>query len=537
MERTSLRYQNGYPHNVCKWISGFTIAGLACVASAQDGFPAPTPHSQQAYHPEAAFTSRWTRADARQIEAMSDPTVAPGQNSMPPWLTMPDIRADFPQTDPNVWVWDTWPLADMKADQISFNGWEVIFTLTADPNAGYLFDDRHTNARIGYFYRRAGIPAWLRPANGGWTYGGHLFPDGSSVQIFGDTPLTQNAEWSGSARLINNQGGVSLYYTAMAFNRTPDGQDITPAVAIIARTDGRLHSNGQRVWFSGFDQHRALLQPDGVYYQTGAQNPFYNFRDPFPFTDPAHPGKVYMVFEGNTAVTRGARACTEADLGYAADDPYREDLEQVMDSGATFQMANVGLAVATNAALTQWKFLPPILSANCVTDQTERPQIYLKNGKYYLFTITHRSTYAAGVDGPDGVMGFVGNGIRSDFLPLNGGSGLVLGNPTDLNGPIGAPFALDPAQNPRAFQSYSHYVMPHGLVTSFIDAIGPRRGGAEAPTVRIWINPTTTALDQHYGREGLGGYGDLPANRHVLWGISIGPFDATAPVDSLAAAD
>ena len=48
---------------------------------------------------------------------------------------------------------------------------------------------------------------------------------------------------------------------------------------------------------------------------------------------------------------------------------------------------------------------------------------------------------AAGVDGPDGVYGFVGNGIRSDFLPLNGGSGLVLGNPTDFSAPAGAVFA------------------------------------------------------------------------------------------------
>lgn len=35
----------------------------------------------------------------------------------------------------------------------------------------------------------------------------------------------------------------------------------------------------------------------------------------------------------------------------------------------------------------------------------------------------------------------VGNGMRSDFPPMNGNSGLVPGNPADLNGPAGAPFA------------------------------------------------------------------------------------------------
>jgi levansucrase len=486
----------------------------AVIASAQTA-PQPTPHTQAAYAPTADFTARWTRADARQIKAMSDPAVQVGQNSLPNWLIMPNIPANFPDTNPNVWVWDTWPLADVNADQYSFHGWEVIFSLTADRHAGYTFDDRHTHARIGFFYRKAGLASWQRPPDGGWIFGGYAFPDGASDKVFGNATHTANAEWSGSARLINRQGKVSMYYTALAFNRDANGQDITPAIAIITRADGRIHADKRGVWFTGFKKHSALLQPDGVLYQNGAQNPYYNFRDPFVFVDPMHPSQTYMVFEGNTAGQRGARSCTEQDLGYAANDPAKEDLNAVMDSGAVYQKANVGLAVATNRQLTQWKFLTPILSANCVDDQTERPQIYIKDGKYYLFTITHRSTYAAGVDGPDGVMGFVGKGIRSDFLPMNAGSGLVLGNPTDLNEPVGAPFALDPNQNPRTFQSYSHYVMPGGLVESFIDAIGTRRGGSLAPTVKLNIASDTTAVDLEYGFGGLGGYGDIPANRAI----------------------
>ncbi|WP_426284058.1 glycoside hydrolase family 68 protein [Burkholderia ambifaria] len=494
--------------------TGAALAAFAAAAHAQTaGAPAPTPHTQQAYDPEGNFTMRWTRADIRQIVAQSH-TAGADKNSLPQALSMPDIPQDFPLINSNVWVWDTWPLADLRANQLSYKGWEVIFSLTADPHAGYTFDDRHVHARIGFFYRKTGIPASQRPANGGWIWGGHLFPDGSSIRVFGPTvPITQNAEWSGSARLTSG-ANVSLYYTALAFNKTsPNGPDITPPQAIITRADGHIQADDKHVWFTGFDDHKALLQPDGNYYQTGAQKNIYNsFRDPYVFTDPAHPGKTYMVFEGNTGGQRGARTCTEADLGYAPNDPYKEDLNAVMNSGAVYQKANVGLAVATNPQLTEWKFLPPILSANCVDDQTERPQIYLSNGKYYLFTITHRSTYATGVDGPDGVMGFVGNGIRSDFLPMNKGSGLVLGNPTDLTQPVGFPFALDPNQNPRKFQSYSHYVMPGGLVESFIDAIGPRRGGTLAPTVKVNINGTSTAVDRSYGRGGLGGYGEIPSN-------------------------
>ncbi|MFT8776795.1 MAG: glycoside hydrolase family 68 protein [Gluconacetobacter liquefaciens] len=481
------------------------------------GFPLPTLHTQRAYAPDGTFTSRWTRADALQIKAHSSTSVPAGQNSLPAQLIMPDIPADFPTINPDVWVWDTWTLIDRHANQFSYNGWEVIFCLTADKNAGYGFDDRHTHARIGFFYRRAGIPVSRRPANGGWIYGGLLIPEGAQEQVFAGTTYTLTAEWSGSLRLLDpHDNRVSLFYTDMAFNRDANGQDITPAQAVITQSLGQIHADFRHVWFTGFTTHTALLRPDGVLYQNGEQNPFYNFRDPFTFEDPEHPGVNYMVFEGNTAGQRGTPNCTTEDLGYRPNDPHAETLQQVLDSGAYYQKASIGLAVAENASMSKWKFLSPLISANCVNDQTERPQVYIKNGKYYIFTISHRTTYAAGVDGPDGVYGFVGNGIRSDFQPMNYGSGLVLGNPTDLNQAPGTDYDPNPQQNPRAFQSYSHYVMPGGLVESFIDTVETRRGGTLSPTVKVAIRSDASVVDLRYGNGGLGGYGDIPANRAAI---------------------
>ncbi len=380
---------------------------------------------------------------------------------------------------------------------------------------------------MGFFYRKAGVPAEERPANGGWIYGGHVFPDGAAGQIFEDQSFSTVTEWSGSTRIMDGNK-LRIFYTAVAFYRDANENEIQPADPRTVQSEGRIFADENGVWLTGMRDQHELLVPDGEYYQTRDQNPFVNFRDPFTFEDPANPGETSMVFEGNTAGDRGEVQCTAEDLGYREGEPLAEDLATVQASGANFQMANVGLAVAENKALTQWRYLPPLLSADCVNDQTERPQIHIKGSKYYLFTISHRHTYARGpetdsqdprfsyLDGPDGVYGFVGNGVRSDFQPLNEGSGLALGNPTNLNFAGGTPAAPDEFQSPRAFQAYSHYVMPNGLVESFIDAIGNpdvRRGGTLAPTVRLDIAGTSAVVDRSYGVDGLGGYGDIPANK------------------------
>ena len=276
--------------------------------------------------------------------------------------------------------------------------------------------------------------------------------------------------------------------------------------------------------------------PDGKYYQTREQNPGVNFRDPFTFRDQNNPSDPteYMVFEGNSAFVReqqyvdaAAKAgqnttlatCTAEDLGYEQGDPKAETVEAVNQRGGYYQLANVGLARAKNKAMTQWEYLPPLLSGNCVNDQTERPQIYFQDGKYYLFTISHRETYADGLQGPEGVYGFVGDGLRSDYKPLNQNTGIALGNPINLNFNPGKPYSPDFNQSPYTFQSYSHYVMPGGLVESFIDSIGgnkdgnPVRGGSLAPTVKLNISGDTTSVDRTYGTNGLGGFADIPSDR------------------------
>ena len=518
-------------------------------AAAQDakGFKADNPgwanatkHTGAAHGVEENYTAKWTRADAMQIQRVSNPNAPSGTNSMPEQVTMPEISNGFPATSDDVWVWDTWTLTDEAAHQISYNGWEIAFSLVADRHAGYTFDDRHTHARLGFFYRKAGTQTssadGANSSNGGWIYGGHVFPDGASGSIFEDQSFTAQTEWSGSARLMEGNK-IRMFYTSVAFYNTTTGgsgdggygQDGNNAASKpydprIVQSEGRIYADENGVWLTGFRTQHQLLVPDGKYYQTREQNPGVNFRDPFTFRDQNNPSDPteYMVFEGNSAFVReqqyvdaAAKAgqnttlatCTEEDLGYEKGDPKAETVDAVNQRGGYYQLANVGLARAKNKAMTEWEYLPPLLSGNCVNDQTERPQIYFQD------------TYADGLQGPEGVYGFVGDGLRSDYKPLNQNTGIALANPINLNFNPGKPYTPDFNQSPYTFQSYSHYVMPGGLVTSFIDSIGgnhdgnPVRGGSLAPTTKITISGDTTSVDRTYGTNGLGGFGDVPSDR------------------------
>lgn len=168
-------------------------------------------------------------------------------------------------------------------------------------------------------------------------------------------------------------------------------------------------------------------------------------------------------FEGNVAGDRGSHTISRADMGDVS--PGFEDV-----GGAKYQFGCIGFLVARNSMENNWEILPPLLTAVGVNDQTERPHFVFKDGKYYLFTTSHQYTYADGLKGQDGVYGFVSNSLFGPYTPLNG-SDLVLGNSSS-----------------QQFQTYSHYVMPNRLVTSFIDNVPGRGnkfciGDTEPPTV------------------------------------------------------
>ena len=415
-----------------------TACGLAPAAAAQAAAP-------RVYAPDAEVTANWTRGQALKVQL--DPT-----------NTKPKFGSDFPVMNNEVWVWDTWPLTNLDGKPITYKGWNIIFSLVAPRNVG--FDARHEIATIGFFYSRDGKS---------WKYGGEVFPRDTA---------RGHRQWAGSAVLIGDE--INLMYTASGDDEdapVPDPNWPQNANQRIALATATLKTNDNGPWFAGkaFRDSRIVAEADGKYYQTDAQSKgapnIMAFRDPYLFRDPAD-GQIYILFEGNMGGKAGGRQCTSKEVGAVPPG------HKVPDSARLYEGA-IGVARATSANLRRFQLLPPLVSALCVNAQTERPHLVIENGQYHLFTISHTFTYAPGLTGPDGVYGWVGPGLRSDYKPLNA-SALVLGNPAD-----------SPAQQ------YSEYVMPNWLVEAFIDRVptpggGLRDGGTLAPTLRLEVDGSNT---------------------------------------------
>lgn len=409
------------------------------------------------------MASQWTRAQTRDIKITIDNEA-------------PEIQFPVQLTAEDLWIWDTWPLLDEDGSVSVINGWKIIFALSTPKTV--LPGKRHDIARIFYFYSRDGL---------NWIQGRQLFPEGHSLG---------SREWAGSA--MHSNGQVYIFYTASG--RKNETQLTFEQRIVMTAAFIRTTFNG--VYFTDWKPHKVILEPDGILYQNQEQglqpgNIPYTFRDPWFFRDKKD-GNAYLLFEANTPGTAQQRKC--------------EPVEARAFSGA------VGLAVATNPNLTQWKFLPHIFNADCVNQELERPHFVFKDNLYYLFINTHVSKFAPGVTGPDGLYGFVSNSLTGNYTPLNLG-GLVTANPIS-----------------DAFQAYSWVVLQNGTIISFINFfhlsglteadIGSKPesfqfshfGGTLAPALQININGNSTKLINRNLEDGLviaGGY-DEWRRKHAL---------------------
>lgn len=355
--------------------------------------------SSSVFAQETAATFDWTREDVSKIK-MNEENTAPVINKE----ELEELSEDF-------LVWDTWPLQDRNGHPAVVNGHKVIFALTVPSDV--IPGKRHDTAEIRYFYAKDGKS---------WQLGGRLFDDGKALG---------SRQWAGSA-MIDKDGKVHIFYTATG---RKNEKKLTYEQRLATATADIITTNAS-VAFKNWSDHKIILEPDGEYYQTESQSnqgeSSYAFRDPYFFQDPKS-GQEYILFEANSAGTLSERACQP-------------------DSSKPYN-ASIGIAKASSDSLTEFEALPPLLEANCVNDELERPSIIVKGNQYYLFAKTHHEKFAPGLDAPEGLYGFVSGSLFGGYKPLNG-SGLVISNPKD---------------NP--YQAYSWMVMPNGTVISFVNYV------------------------------------------------------------------
>jgi levansucrase len=344
---------------------------------------------------------------------------------------------------PDLMLWDIWPIQCDDGSVAEIDGTSLWILLSAprslDP------DDRHDHARMRLFQKTAK----------GWFDCGNLLPDGFAPG---------SREWSGSARLDPTTGELTLWFTAAGRREGA----ITDFEQRIFRTVGQLDVTGARPAFRGWNLLSEAVPNDGLYYadlrtNQGVPGRIKGFRDPYWFRDPKD-GNAYLLFAGSKP-TAQSQSPYDGVIGIAA---------------ARDKAGHGGFAL-----------LPPIVDADGLANELERPHMFVFGGRYYLFWSSQRSVFSpSGPTGPNGLYGMVGASVTGPFEPLNG-TGLVMANPE---------------AEPR--QAYAWQVLPSLEVVSFVDYWGlagrdiatdpalkaAQFGGTIAPMAKLALDGNTSRI-------------------------------------------
>ncbi len=335
---------------------------------------------------------------------------------------------------PNVDLWDYWPVQELDGRVAQIGGGTLYFLLSAaaqgDPEA------RHGLARLRMMHRTPH----------GWADLGLVFPDGFAPG---------SREWSGSTVVDADHTVMTLYFTAAGTRGEKtlgfEQRLFVTHAALIDADPPTIGTWSRPVEIVAADGETYLREMSGG----GAIGTIKAFRDPYFFRDPAD-GVELILFTASLAASLS---------------PW---------NGA------IGMARRDGGG---WTLLPPLIAADGVNNELERPHVVVHDGRYYCFWSTQAKVFASdGPAGPTGLYGMVADALAGPWHPLNG-SGLVVANPAAF-----------------PHQAYSWLVQHDLTVISFVDfpglaaipgdAADARRhfGGTPAPELRLRLDGDRAVL-------------------------------------------
>jgi levansucrase len=336
-----------------------------------------------------ALTSHWLPEHVAGIDGTQLPAI--------PLVTAADVHDVLPGFQ----LWDCWTIDDVDGNIVRFDGWTPWVIMCA-PRSVHP-DLRHDIARLRLMTERDGV----------WQDHGHLLPDDLNPG---------SREWAGSTVYDAATGRLTLFYTV-----TGRRDESSPSFEQrLFQVHGMLLVQGEALQTGDWGVPVENVVADGTDYvivnqHQGRPGFIKGFRDPFHFRDPAD-GSDYVLFTGS-----------------------------FQPSGSEHNGV-IGIARSCDGKFGEWQLLPPLVSADAVNNEMERPVLRFVGGHYYVFWSTQRKTFAPhGPTGPNGLYGMVAEHILGPYRALNG-TALVAPNP-----------AAEP------FQTYSWWVDSELQVAGFVD--------------------------------------------------------------------
>ena len=387
------------------------------------------PDGSEANFPTSEDVACWTPSAVARISAQ--------RHAALPLIAESDVVRVLPGMD----LWDSWPVTEPDGSVARIAGREFWMALTAPIDDDPLY--RHHHARIRLLERDGRA----------WRDRGRVLPEGANPG---------SREWAGSAIYEAARNALTLFFTATGRR----GEQSPTYEQRICQATCRVCFDRDIIRLADWsDPAEAVRADDAVYMRVdqadGKPGEIKAFRDPAYFRDPED-GSEYLLFTGSLKQSRSAY------------------------NGA------IGIVKASDAKREDWSLLPPLVTADGVNNELERPHVVRFDGRYYLFWSTQRHVFNPdGPIGPTGLYGMVADRLLGPYRPLNG-TGLVAANPEE-----------------EPMQVYSWTVLNTLEVAAFIDHWGlegraiakdaglarQQFGGTFAPFFRLQIDGDRTRIN------------------------------------------